>query len=141
MIKEKKERKKKGPSSRGASADQLAKTKLQLLKDTLQNWTNQNPLDFHSIHREALKEAEQAHVEQDERGMKILQRHGALRLPTELLLPLGRWILQPRLLPENWEIDLSKEPKNLISTKVSPNWNTFDTICVVKYMFLLISTL
>lgn len=32
----------------------------------LQNWTNHNPLDFHSIHWEALKESEEAHVEPDE---------------------------------------------------------------------------
>lgn len=116
----------------------MAKTKLQLLKGAFQNWTNQNPPDFHSIHWEPLKVSKQVHVERDKRGMKIFQRHGALWLPTELPLPLGRWILQPRLLPKNWEIDSWKEPKNLNSAKFNPNWNIFDTICIVKDMFLLI---
>lgn len=46
--------------SHGASTDQIAKMKLHLPKGVLQNWANQNPLDFHSIHWEALKESGQA---------------------------------------------------------------------------------
>lgn len=128
----KKKKGKKSSPSRGAPADQRAKTRLQLLKGVLQNWTKQKPLDFHSNHWQALKERQQAHVDPDERGMKILQRHGALGLPTALPLPTGQMNFSASAPFKNCAINSWKEPGNLSSTKFISTWNIFDSVCVVK---------